>query len=94
MGHQEAETENNKYNKLFLYPNPANESIIIGSNIELKESIRIDVFDVTGREVAGITYKVKNSLCFVNTSSLTPGIYSIIIYFNDHAQSLKFVIAR
>jgi hypothetical protein len=80
-------------NDIILYPQPAQDYVLLQFNEKDNGKIKISVFDQTGRTVisedaiTGTTYRF-------NTSSLTNGLYYIRITTENGAISKKMIIQR
>ena len=59
-----------------IYPNPVSNTLFI-ENIESKEGIKLNIFDVTGKNVISrsLSAHIYNQISKVDVSDLTPGLY-------------------
>lgn len=76
------ESKNSMLN-IILYPNPAKDFIFIKS---ASIPTNIEVFNILGQKI----YDVSNSTK-LNISFLKPDVYIVVLKFENHKQSLKFV---
>lgn len=68
---------------LILYPNPANDIVHIKNNFQLHNNIKIEVYNIIGKQCLSTTLFVANEEeLSLNISNLTSGIYSVIITEN------------
>jgi hypothetical protein len=72
--------------QIHIYPNPATNEIHIEMPNQ-NEEFSADIYDMFGRRVMSVQRKV-----IVNTSSLIPGIYSLVIRHKDGMFIKKLVI--
>ena len=85
-------SESIKKSDFHLYPNPANNQIIIESSIE---ALSISIYNANGQEVQ--TYHSSNPFhnFTFKTASLSPGLYFIKLVGKDHTfQVQKMTIVR
>ncbi len=73
----------NKNEKLFIYPNPADDFISIKSNLNYTST---SILDVTGKTVKQVTSSSK-----IDVSNLTNGIYFIKLIGKENTVIKKFV---
>ncbi|MBC7387887.1 MAG: glycoside hydrolase family 9 protein, partial [Opitutaceae bacterium] len=73
-----------------VFPNPANESVIIQNNI--CNLFDIKVLDMQGNEVfSEVNFYNGNA---INTSKFKPGIYSVAIRYENQVKKVKFAVVR
>ncbi|MBK8686445.1 MAG: T9SS type A sorting domain-containing protein [Bacteroidetes bacterium] len=73
-----------------LYPNPTQTELLI--NIPLNEgSVQIQVFDMASVQVLNLQENLQNGSVHLPVSTLTPGIYSIRIQYNQKIEYSKFI---
>jgi hypothetical protein len=82
-------SENINQNVVALFPNPANEKIII--KIKGSNTARIIIATISGQIV--FTGNVKND-CSISTSDFEPGIYHVQILSEDDIVAKKLIISR
>ncbi len=67
-------------NKSFkVYPNPAEEYLVIEFNDNLNNNTLFSMFDITGREIYSALLAKDNSTFSLNITHITPGIYHYVI---------------
>jgi hypothetical protein len=77
------------------FPNPANNYLILQSNLASDELFAAKVYDNLGRIVAEQTFSLGNKRYRMSTDHLSQGIYYIRLYKNaDFIHSDKFTIHR
>lgn len=89
--------ENMVFNHFKLYPNPAKYSITVEAEFDTPTNYSIDVFDITGRQLANLntetaTNKTINSQ--FDISMLNPGVYIVRISANKQQINYKLIISR
>ena len=68
---------------LILYPNPANDIVHIKNNFQLHDNIKIEVYNIIGKQCLSTTLFIANEEeLSLNISNLTSDIYSVIITEN------------
>jgi alpha/beta superfamily hydrolase len=73
-----------------VYPNPANNQIMIDlNNFDLKKTT-ISIFNYIGQKSIEIP-NIKSKQQYIDISSLTPGIYQIVVYTNGKELAKKLV---
>ena len=95
-----SEEENNKVNNYFLsqnYPNPFNSSTVINYSLEKRTRVSIKIFDILGKEVAGLLNEEKGpgsySIRF-NNEKLGSGIYFYILKAGSVTLTRKMVLLK
>lgn len=73
-----------------VYPNPANEFVVIETNGN--ESDILEIYNGTGELCDKLT--IKSNRTVINTAHLNRGIYFFRIVSNKHAITGKFLINR
>lgn len=71
-----------------IYPNPANSQITVCYNLEGSNSVDMQIFDATGREVRRIALAPSSNQVTVTVDGLQPGIYICRL----QGYSRKFVV--
>ncbi|MBN2212610.1 MAG: T9SS type A sorting domain-containing protein, partial [Bacteroidales bacterium] len=75
-----------------LYPNPANDYIHIAiNNIEFK-GLKVRIINASGTVYNEFVMNSTNER--LDVSSLSPGLYYMVISGNDSVRSSKFIISR
>jgi hypothetical protein len=77
-------------NSVLVYPNPANDELLIQSDLFTADNISLSVFDVTGKKQT-VNYKSHNNVIKLNTSLLASGSYSIKLNVSGKEVSRKFI---
>ena len=74
-----------------LYPNPANDEVILESSLLKERNCKISLFDITGRcqHVAGYLNTVGQMVFDIH--SLAPGCYWFNVAVNDRQKSRRFI---
>ncbi|MFN6039716.1 MAG: DUF4397 domain-containing protein [Bacteroidota bacterium] len=73
-----------------MYPNPASD--MVNLNLKSGQINEVKFFDATGREVLNMNSSKLNAGNSVDVSSLTKGIYSVIINSNEGVVTKKLII--
>jgi len=68
--------ERDKQSEINLYPNPAQNQLILQSELFYNKSPDILVLDINGK-ICDVPFTIRNSNVVLNTSSLAAGIYSL-----------------
>ncbi|HKR07056.1 MAG TPA: T9SS type A sorting domain-containing protein [Bacteroidia bacterium] len=63
--------------KFDVYPNPANEFVVISYHLSGKEKIEITITDITGKKLLHSTFNIQHSTFKIDVSNLSSGIYFI-----------------
>lgn len=77
-----------------LYPNPANGQFTIEVAGNSIESIRVSLFDLTGRMVYDQTYKDHSEKLIIDPGNLSTGIYLVKVYSGNFSKSIKLVVEK
>jgi len=78
--------EDNKISQVKIYPNPSNGFLFYDSDFNFSEII---VYDLNAKEIMKVPYSVTNS--FIDTSSLSEGIYIIKFISDDRNRAINFI---
>jgi hypothetical protein len=79
------DTENT--NSFILYPNPANNFFYINTNQPIKS---VEIFNIEGKQVL----QSNNKTNFINISDLNPGLYIVLINYQNKTARKKLIITR
>jgi hypothetical protein len=83
-------------NSLVVYPNPATQNTTLSFNMNERNNISVNVYDVLGNVVAvvltGTTLEKGNNSININTANLASGIYYISLDVNGTKESKKLII--
>ena len=90
--------ENTPFNKLLVFPNPADNLLFINYNISFNGNIKISISNIFGEEISEIV----NNYCkkgyynkIVSLKTYPSGFYSIkMISDNNNFLMTKFVVVR
>jgi hypothetical protein len=77
-------------NQIQLYPNPANSTITVQSNLFASTGVQITLYDITGRLITLPSERFADKATF-NISSLSDGVYWFKFVANGHEASKRFV---
>jgi len=78
--------------KVLFYPNPLNQGKPLTIHMdEKKETIKITIFDITGKAI-NTPFTQNNNTITINTSTLSKGIYTIQLNFNNSYYYEKIII--
>ena len=94
VGDATAEKNNNIEIKLNIYPNPANDVLALETEIENSTSLKIEIMDVTGRELISFTEQAPEGVWQreIDLSKLSKGVYILRMETGNRAIELrKFV---
>lgn len=74
-----------------LFPNPANEKLVIKTNSSAEETVTVDVKDMMGRIVINKSYKahIGENMFDINTASLSEGSYILCLTDEHHLSTKK-----
>ena len=62
-----------------IFPNPANDLLVIQATSMIKESMTLKLFDLTGREIANTTLNQGSTIAFFDISTFYDGTYQLTI---------------
>ncbi|MGP8214167.1 MAG: T9SS type A sorting domain-containing protein [Bacteroidia bacterium] len=74
-----------------VYPNPANQNLTIKFNNAKPEDARINIVDVTGREILTYSLSLTPYPLSMDVSALSAGVYFVKVVTNTSSQVVKFV---
>jgi hypothetical protein len=80
-----------------VYPNPANNFIILNLPVNANGDLKINIFDINGNHVMEVSQSAINSgvqSIMIPTSSLRNGSYYISIEQGANTNLISFVIGR
>ena len=80
-----------------MYPNPVVEQVIISFQLRNKESVKVEIFDVTGKKVMetkSIFYPAGNGHIKLNASDLNDGIYLCKVAIGNNGTITRRMIVR
>ena len=87
---------NEAHTKVYVFPNPATETVHIRFNLAEATAANVSITDVTGRRVATIESKLNNGTNDItcNTSELSAGLYIVTLQTATGSVSQQLTIAK
>lgn len=88
----ETDIDSSKNAKIILYPNPANKTLTI-QNLTKKNIFKIKLYSQIGREIQ--FYQFDNFFLrkeLISIANLKPGIYLVLVFFNDSSNEIHKII--
>jgi len=89
LGIEEEEIHNNKFK---IYPNPANDFIIIENNSGLIKNYTIEIFNNLGQTILQNNCEKHNKLYKIGINQIKPGLYYLSIKCDEIEYSSKLII--
>ena len=77
-----------------VYPNPANDFIVMQFNTLAKENIKVDLYDITGKYIKSTTIYQGSTIANIDTRTLYSGNYILRITLNNQTITKKIVINK
>ncbi|MBL4669990.1 MAG: T9SS type A sorting domain-containing protein, partial [Flavobacteriales bacterium] len=77
-----------------VYPNPANNFIVMQFNSLVKENISVELFDITGKSIQKSIIYQGSTIAHIDTRSLYNGQYLLRFTANNETVVKKFIIAK
>ncbi len=68
-----------EYDRIDIYPNPANEVINVAYTVDNTSNIQFELFDMTGRKVKSVSLPAGSTFHTIHIENLTKGVYSYIL---------------
>lgn len=87
-------TENNENLKVKIYPNPANDMIMIQSNVGSKTNRTVELIDELGKVVQVQTLFQGSTMCYFDLQTVYAGIYFVRVTDGSSVQTSKVVISK
>ena len=84
--------ELSKFDRLAVYPNPANDYIKVELNTETSEEVSMQLIDVTGAVVSQLTTSANSTR--INTTGLAEGIYMYRAHVNGQLIATKKIVVK
>ncbi|GEM_PF-2267487 len=78
--------------KFMLYPNPADDKLVLKSPLEIVGISNGDIVSVDGRVL--MSFKVDSEFLELNVSNLTSGYFILIVHTKNDHRSLPFILKR
>lgn len=75
-----------------IYPNPANDYIVIDHNFSMNESVTIQITNILGEVL--LVDKINQELQNINIQNFNNGIYFITLSSNNKRETHKFIISK
>ncbi len=87
--------EENTINELEIYPNPADNELIIRYDISNNQSTNISILDVTGKvfNTVKVNSIIGSNLVFIDLSTLSSGIY-FVVFENNGEEIVRKIVVR
>ena len=90
-----ADLSSNENNMLFVYPNPFNTNFTIEYYAAQKETVTVELYDVTGRKVVSqnqvVFMNTKNTFTLSDISILSKGIYTLRLISSAKTYNSKII---
>ncbi|MFL5763958.1 MAG: YHYH protein [Bacteroidia bacterium] len=80
--------------KVSVYPNPANDQIIVQSHLGGKTDRKIELLDETGRLVQTQILYAGSTMAYFDLQTVYAGMYLLRVSDGDHVETQKIVVAR
>ncbi|MDB5273315.1 MAG: C-terminal target protein [Chitinophagaceae bacterium] len=74
-----------------VYPNPCQDKLYLELSIDQKENITSTYFINTLGELINVALEQNGDLIYLNTTGLSKGLYSLLIFFKDSSQTIKVI---
>jgi uncharacterized repeat protein (TIGR01451 family) len=87
---------NNKKNKLFIYPQPAYDQIILQYNASINDQVQLEFHSIIGKEIMSYTKKVNAGQNHIqlDISQYHEGMYTVILRSSQNIITQKILIVR
>lgn len=72
-----------------VYPNPADQRLVVESSSEVKESLELQLFDFTGKVLLQSSLQSGDTKKQLNLESLSPGVYLLSMKMGNALKTLK-----
>lgn len=80
--------------KINIYPNPANDFIVMQFNSLAKENIKVEMYDITGKFIKSSTIYQGSTIANIDTRTLYSGQYILRFTLNNQTVVKKIVITK
>ncbi|MCX6140866.1 MAG: T9SS type A sorting domain-containing protein [Candidatus Kapabacteria bacterium] len=77
-----------------VYPNPANDILIVQLTTPLVMSARVELLDLSGRSVQQTTINQGSTMCFMDVQTVYAGVYIVRITLGSNSLSYPVVISE
>jgi hypothetical protein len=75
-----------------LYPNPANNEVVVNFTSELTEQIELQIFDLAGKQMG--TQRINKMVSPIDVSQFAEGVYLFRVLSNNNAKTERVIIKR
>jgi hypothetical protein len=80
--------------KVTLFPNPANDLLAIQYNGLLKETIKVQMFDISGKLIIETAINQGSTIAYMDISTVYNGVYLMQLSNNEFTSVQKVIIQR
>lgn len=88
-------TESNaNESKVAIYPNPANDVLMVQSNVGARVSRKVELVDELGRVVQTQMLYQGSTMCYFDLQTVYEGVYFVRIYDGDNVITNKVVVTK
>lgn len=87
-----ADISENNIDSFMMYPNPANDEVVIDFGNQVFENLSVSILNILGQQVISQIDTVQNQSIIVNTSSLESGVYFVSISEGNNTSVKKLVV--
>ncbi|TXB65904.1 YHYH protein [Vicingus serpentipes] len=77
-----------------LFPNPANDFVVIQLNSLVKENVKVKLFDITGKFISETVIYQGTTIAHIDTRSLYAGQYIVKFVLNEKSVTRKLLINK
>jgi YHYH protein/type IX secretion system substrate protein len=77
-----------------LFPNPANDFVVIQLNSLVKENVKVKLFDITGKFISETVIYQGTTIAHIDTRSLYAGQYIVKFILNEKSVTHKLLINK
>lgn len=77
-----------------LFPNPANDFVVIQLNSLVKENVKVKLFDITGKFISETMIYQGTTIAHIDTRSLYAGQYIVKFVLNEKSVTHKLLINK
>lgn len=77
-----------------VYPNPANDVIIVQIATPLATSAQVELIDVSGRTIQKTTINQGSTMCFLDIQTVYAGVYIVRVTMGGHSLSYSVVVSE
>lgn len=87
----------NEESTLKLFPNPANNQVLLNFNLEQDAEIKVMLYNQLGQEVKNIDYgllKGENQTLTVDIAEFSSGVYSVVLTQDGNKTAVRSLVVR